>query len=275
MALQEIWMPSPHYSTSRGPYNKIVFHTTEGAMKIRDLGAWFANPSAQCSSHHGADNYERGVFGAYVYENHKAWTQGNANDYCLSIELCAYASWSRDTWLGSKAVLVDNAAEWLAYMVARYDVPWTVLSNAQAQDPGVRGICQHVNLGSWGSGHVDCGGGFPLDVVIDKARKQGGSSASTGGTFMADVAFDSSGRPWEAGVWADNGQVNVKVGDSSWAAVDSEQSGAKGGAGIAYDPAGDRMRITYINAGGDMCAYTTAVSPIKWSWANLGGNFKG
>ena len=60
MAIQEIWMPSPHYSTSRGAYNKAVLHTTEGAMKIRDLGAWFANPSAQCSSHHGADNYERG-----------------------------------------------------------------------------------------------------------------------------------------------------------------------------------------------------------------------
>jgi hypothetical protein len=276
MALQEIWMPSPHYSTSRGPYNKIVLHTTEGAMKIRDLGAWFANPSAQCSSHHGADNYEAGVFGAYVYENHKAWTQGSANDWCLSLEMCAYASWSRDTWLGSKGTLINNAAEWVRYCVDKYKIPWTVLNDYQAQDPNVRGICEHVNFGSWGSGHHDCGSGFPMDVVIDKAKKQGGSSASpSGGTFMADVAFDGSGRPWQAGIWDGNGQVNIKVGDSSWAAVDGEQSGAKGGAGIAYDPAGDRMRVTYINAGGDMCAYTTPVSPIKWSWVNLGGNFKG
>jgi hypothetical protein len=178
MAINELWIPSPHYSTGRSGYNKIVFHTTQGAMKIRDLGSWFQNPSAQCSSHHGADGYERGVFGAYVYENYSAWTQGNANGYCLSIELCGYAEWSRSEWLDNRPVLVDNAAEWLRYMVDKYGIPWTLLSDSQAQNASVRGICQHVNLGSWGSGHWDCGSGFPIDVIVDKAKKWGGGGGT-------------------------------------------------------------------------------------------------
>jgi hypothetical protein len=176
MAINELWIPSPHYSTGRSAYNKIVFHTTQGAMKIRDLGSWFQNPSAQCSSHHGADSYERGLFGAYVYENYAAWTQGNANGYCLSIELCGFAEWSRSEWLNNRPILVDNAAEWLRYMVDKYSVPWTLLSDSQAQNASARGICQHVNLGSWGSGHWDCGDGFPIDVILDKAKHWGGST---------------------------------------------------------------------------------------------------
>ena len=254
MALTEIWMPSPHYSTSRGPYNKLVFHTTEGAMKIRDLGAWFANPSAQCSSHHGADNYERGVFGAYVYENHKAWTQGNANPYCLSIELCAYASWSRSTWLNDKAVLVDNAAQWLRYCVDKYGVPWTVLSDSQAQNPDVRGICQHVNFGSWGSGHHDCGSGFPMDVVVDKAKKQGG-----GGTAPVpppeDEGMDAVVIPPGTGTdTADpSSDIGVSLDKTSYTKV-----------GFCCDPgrvgaAEIRVRVAWHRAGGSGWGVGTAV----------------
>jgi len=174
MAIQEMWMPSPHYSTSRGPYNKAVLHTTEGATTIEALGSWFANPSAGVSSHHGADNKKRSVFGAYVYENYKAWTQGSANPYCLSIELCtpagAAAGWSQSYWLSSQDTLCRNAAEWLAYVCGKYSIPFTKLSSSQAQNPDIRGICQHMNLGSWGSNHSDCGSGFPIDQVIEWAR---------------------------------------------------------------------------------------------------------
>lgn len=176
MAIKELWIPSPHYSSSRGPYNVLAFHTTEGAMKIRDLGAWFQNPGAQCSSHHGADNYDAGLLGAYVYENHKAWTQGNANSFTLSIELCAYASWSTSTWMG-KNTLLNNAADWLRYMCDKYKIPYTKLSNSQAQSGNVKGIAQHVNFGSMGSGHVDCGSGFPIDEVIKRAKGGSGGSA--------------------------------------------------------------------------------------------------
>ena len=268
MALTEIWMPSPHYSTSRGPYNKLVFHTTEGAMKIRDLGAWFANPSAQCSSHHGADNYERGVFGAYVREDHKAWTQGNANPYCLSIELCAYASWSRSTWLNDKGTLVDNAAEWLAYMVGKYGVPWTLLSDSQAQNPDVRGICQHVNFGSWGSGHHDCGSGFPADVVVDKAKKQGGGTAPPEGGILvsSDVAF-YQGKQYFAYI---DQQGHVCMNGS---AVDPG-SNARSGVGLDIDQATGKKVITYTNQGGKLCIYEQQPGSSDWGWASKEWNAK-
>lgn len=267
--MREIWIPSPHYSTSRGPYNKIVLHTTEGAMKIRDLGAWFQNPGAQCSSHHGADNYERGVFGAYVYENHKAWTQGNANDYCLSLEMCAYASWTKDTWLNSKNVLLDNAAEWVRYCVDKYNIPWTVLSNSQAQDPNVRGICQHVNFGSWGSGHHDCGSGFPMDEVIKRA-KGGSTTAETGAQFMPAIAFDEDGGRHSACIWQD-GKVNYKFGNNAYQAVDDD-SYAISGCDIAINPETGNPVITYTNREHEVCTY--AKQGGKWYWDSLGGNAK-
>jgi len=266
--MQEKLMLSPNYSTSRGPYNKIAFHTTEGAMTIEALGDWFGQEAAGCSSHHGADQYKR-VLGAYVYENHKAWTQGNANPYCISLEMCAYASWSRSTWL-SKPILLDNAAEWCRYLVDKYSIPWTLLNDSQAQNPDVRGICQHVNFGSWGSGHHDCGSGFPMDVVIDKAKKWGSGGAATpagqGGEEMASSAFDYQGRRWLAMVWKD-GKVNVKPPGGSFYAVDKDQSGAYPGASITASPDGRAMFIDYVNGAKSFCTYQSEVDNQDWGWS--------
>jgi len=263
-------MPSPNYSTSRGPYNKIVFHTTEGAMTIESLGNWFAQTAAQCSSHHGADQYQRGLLGAYVYEQYKAWTQGNANPYCLSLEMCAYASWSRSTWLG-KPILVDNAAEWLRYCVDKYKIPWTLLSNAQAQDPNARGICQHVNFGSWGSGHHDCGSGFPMDVVIDKAKKWGGGSTpppATGGLLMSsDVAFDPRSGQQIIAYIDTQGRVCCNGG-----LVDAA-SNARSGVGLAINADGKKV-ITYTNQGGKLCTYEQNPGSNTWGWSDRGWNAK-
>lgn len=275
MALKEIWIPSPHYSSSRGPYNKAVLHTTEGAMKIRDLGSWFQNPSAGCSSHHGADNYERGTFGAYVYENHKAWTQGNANDYCLSLEQCAYASWSRDTWLNSKETLLRNTADWLAYVCGKYGIPLRALSNSEAQNASVKGVCQHVQLGSWGSGHSDCGGGFPLDKVLEWAKGSPGGSAPAPeeGAFMPASAYFHE--TLHMAMINENGTVCYDVeGGGDFYAVDPNQSGAKGGCDITISDGG-RICITYINGSNKVCTYTRAPGGGPWMWADRGGKARG
>src|SRR5580765_2681280 len=268
MALKEIWIPSPHYSSSRGPYNKAVLHTTEGAMKIRDLGSWFQNPSAGCSSHHGADNYERGIFGAYVYENHKAWTQGNANDYCLSLEQCAYASWSRDTWLNSKETLLRNTADWLAYVCGKYGIPLRALSNSEAQNASVKGVCQHVQLGSWGSGHSDCGGGFPLDKVLEWAKGSTGSApAPSGGDFVSSAVAFYQGKQYFAYINPD-GKVCVNGG-----VVDSG-SNARSGPGLDIDPATGTKVVSYTNTGGHLCTYQQNAGDPKWYWADKKWNAK-
>ena len=260
--MREVWIPSPHYSTSRSGYNKIAFHTTEGAMKIRDLGAWFQNPGAQCSSHHGADNYERGVFGAYVYENHKAWTQGNANPYCLSLEMCSYSSWSRDTWLNSKGILLDNAAEWMRYCVDKYNVPWKLLNDSQAQDPSVRGICEHVNFGSWGSGHHDCGN-FPMDVVFERAKSGSGSSGTTpssGGILVSSAVKFYEGKQYVAYI-NPSGQVCVNGGVI-------KGSNAKSGLGFDIDEASGKKVITYTNTSGALCKYEQTQGSSEWGWVD-------
>ena len=278
MAINELWIPSPFYSTSRGGYNKIVFHTTEGAMKIRDLGAWFQNPSANCSSHHGADNYDKNLLGAYVYENHKAWTQGNANPYCLSLEMCAYASWSRDTWLNQKGVLLDNSAAWLRYMIDKYKIPWTVLSSSQAQNPDVKGICQHVNFGSWGSGHSDCGSGFPLDVVISKAKGSAPSPSPSPSSedYMSSSSVIYNGDLHSACVWSD-GRVNYAGPDGKWYAVDPKSSNkARSGAHITVNNNSGLLIITYTNTDGHVCTWQKKVTDdkSKWGWYDRKGDAK-
>lgn len=263
MAIKEKWMPSPHYSSSRGPYNVLAFHTTEGAMTIESLGSWFQNPSAGCSSHHGADNTSAGLLGAYVYENHKAWTQGNANNWVISLEMCAYASWSRSTWL-SKNILLNNSADWLRYLVDKYKIPWTVLSNSQAQSGTVKGICQHVNFGSMGSGHHDAGSGFPLDEVIKRAKggsSSGGTTPSTGGLLVSSAVATYQGKRYYAYI-NPSGKVCMNGG------VVDAGSNAKSGVGLAIDPDTGTKTISYTNSGGILCFYEQKVGG-KWAWIDM------
>jgi hypothetical protein len=272
--IDEKVMLSPHYSTSRGPYNKVVLHTTEGADTITALGNWFQNPDAQCSSHHGADNYSA-TFGAYVYENYKAWTQGNANPYCLSLELCGYASWSRDKWLTEKIQLINNAAHWVAYCVDKYDIPWKVLSDAEAQNPDIRGINQHLNFGAWGSGHVDCGRNtFPMDVVIDKAMKWGIATIPEVNDMSIGVTF-YQGEKWYAGIGSDNRVYwSGPDTDYKWHMVDTNSRAFPGsGANIAINEGhGGAAVITYVNHVKEFCAYNRPPDGGAWQWQNLNGH---
>jgi hypothetical protein len=125
------------------------------------------------SSHVGADD-KSNTIGEYVKRGNKAWTQGNFNPAAVSIELCGFASWSRDEWMNNHANMLANCAQWIAEEAKYYDLPITKLSSSQAQGSG-RGVCQHVDLGAAGGGHWDCGSGFPMDHVLDMAR--GGVSA--------------------------------------------------------------------------------------------------
>lgn len=269
--IRELWIPSQHYSTSRGAYLKGAFHTTEGAQKIRDLGAWFQNPAAGCSSHHGSDNYERGLFGAYVYENHKAWTQGNGNPVCLSLEQCtpsgASSNWSRDTWL-SKTILIDNAAEWMHYMAEKYGLPYKWLSNSETQDTWSKGFCEHVNGGSAWSGHHDCGN-FPGDVVMNKAKAfsgSGGSAPSEGGILVSSAVAFYEGKQYVAYI-SPNGQVCVNGG-----AI--KGSNARNGVGIAIDEKSGLKVVTYTNTSGALCKYTQSKGSGEWGWQDTNWDAK-
>jgi hypothetical protein len=64
--------------------------------------------------------------------------------------------------------MLKNTAAWVAEESAKFSIPIRALSSSEAQS-GMPGVCQHVNLGAAGGGHVDCGNGYPMDVLIDLA----------------------------------------------------------------------------------------------------------
>ena len=172
MALTRVAIPSPNYSSRGGAtVTTIVVHTAEGATTYQSLGSFFASSSSGVSSHVGIDDTPNTV-GEYVRRDYKAWTQANANPWSVSAELCAFAAWDSATW-NTHQTMLANCAAWIAEEAARFGIPIVGLSPAQAQDPGARGVCQHVDLGSMGGGHTDCGAAFPFDQVLDMAAGGG------------------------------------------------------------------------------------------------------
>jgi hypothetical protein len=168
VALTRKWIASPNYSSRGGAgVRLIVIHTAEGATTIESLGNFFKSSSAEASSHTGADD-KKNTVGEYVKRGNKAWTQANANPVCVSLELCGFAKWSTAEW-NKHPNMLDNCAKWIAEEAKAYGIPITKLTPSQAQGSG-RGVCQHDDLGSWGGGHWDCGGGFPIDDVIKMAK---------------------------------------------------------------------------------------------------------
>jgi N-acetylmuramoyl-L-alanine amidase len=161
-------IPSPNYSSRGGATVRlIVIHTAEGARTLEELGNYFASSSSGVSSHTGIDD-TAGVIGEYVKRGNKAWTAANANPVAVQTELCAFAKWSASEW-SQHPNMLSNCARWIAEEAAAFGVPITKLSASQAQGSG-RGVCQHNDLGSWGGGHWDCGGGFPIDDVLKMAK---------------------------------------------------------------------------------------------------------
>jgi len=174
VTLNRIWIASPNYSSRGGSKVRlIVLHTSEGATSYSSLGSFFANPSSQVSSHVGIDD-TKGQIGEYVHRGDKAWTSANANPVAVQAELCtpsgAAMGWSAATWQQHPNMLA-NAAEWIAEEAAAFGIPIVKLTAQQAQG-GSAGVCQHVDLGSWGGGHTDCGPNFPIDQVIAQAGGQ-------------------------------------------------------------------------------------------------------
>jgi hypothetical protein len=165
--LNRVWIASPNCSTRGGSGIRcIVLHTAEGALSYQSLGNYFASPASSVSSHVGIDDTP-GTVGEYVARAAKAWTQGNANPYCVSAELCAFAAWTPADWAGHPQMLA-NAAAWVAEEAAALGIPIRALSASEAQG-GASGVCQHVDLGAWGGNHWDCGPNFPMDQVLAMA----------------------------------------------------------------------------------------------------------
>lgn len=200
MALTRKQMPSPNKSGRGGAAVRlIVLHTAEGATTIEALGSFFSSPSAGVSSHVGIDD-KAGMVGEYVPRGEKAWTAASFNPVAVQAELCGFAKWTEAEWNGHPAMLA-NAGAWIAEEAKAFGIPLNRLTAAQAQGSG-RGVCQHVDLGAGGGGHWDCGGGFPLDHVLDLARGGSGSKPSTWYFLQDTVLVRQLGQHAYYGGWS-------------------------------------------------------------------------
>lgn len=176
MPLNRVHLPSPNYSSRGGAkVTTIVLHTAEGATTYQSLGSFFANPSSKVSSHVGIDDTPNTV-GEYVPRSGSAWTSASANQWSVQAELCAFAKWDSAEWQRHPNMLA-NLAAWIAEEAAYFGIPIVKLTASGAQNAGQAGVCQHIDLGSMGGGHVDCDygtGNFPIDQVLEMAK--GGSA---------------------------------------------------------------------------------------------------
>jgi hypothetical protein len=162
---------SPKQSSREGArIHGLVLHTTEGSdnpegdVDLKNLGALFHNEEA--SAHLGVN--VRGRFGRYVPDEAKAWAVCNLNPVTLSLEQIGFAAFSKETWFKRHDQL-HGAAEFLVYGHIHYGVP---LQKGGASNGAITkaGVFQHKDFGLPGSGHVDCGSGYPQGYVTLLAK---------------------------------------------------------------------------------------------------------
>jgi hypothetical protein len=163
-----------HASSREGArIHGLVLHTTEGGdspsgdppSDLVTLGSVFDGEEA--SAHMGVN--VRGSFGRYVEDDAKAWAVCNFNSVTLSLEQIGFAHFSHEEWMGHRAAQLHGAAEFLAYGHAHYGVP---LTKGECSSGAITraGIFQHKDLGISGSGHEDCGSGYPQGYVTELAQ---------------------------------------------------------------------------------------------------------
>jgi hypothetical protein len=166
VTLNRIPIPSPNYSSRGGsPVRLIVLHTAEGARTIESLGSYFQG-NVEASSHAGADD-KPNTIGVYVERAAKAWTQADANPYCVSLELCGFAAWTAAEW-DAHPDMVANAGAWMGEEAAAFGIPLRLLSGSEAQG-GAAGVCDHAALGAADGGHWDVGSSFPWGAALEIA----------------------------------------------------------------------------------------------------------
>lgn len=153
----------------KGGPRLLVIHTAEGARTAEDLGAWFQSPKgAKGSSHAGIG--QAGDYAEYVRYADTAWTAPPINDDADQVELCGFAKWTRAQWLEHPKML-ETLARWLAWRAQVRGIPLRHVKGTTLR-LGRAGVTTHVDVNKvWKqSSHWDPGTGFPMDLVLTRAK---------------------------------------------------------------------------------------------------------
>lgn len=177
---------SPNFSSRNGSTVRlVVIHTAEGATTSAELGAYFANPATQVSSHVGIDDTSTIQ---YVDYSNEAWTILSANPISDNAELCGFAAWTREQWLGQHMPMLTATAAWIAQRCTARGIPIVKLTPAQVA-AGQAGVIGHVDwtIGMHDGTHQDPGDGFPWDIVIGLAQQHNTPTPSPAPPAQEDV----------------------------------------------------------------------------------------
>lgn len=163
--LRDLRVPS---SSRHGAQLKlVVFHDTEGAnlpgiIDLRQLGNVFRDRNV--SAHVGVD--AEGNSARYVRDEDKAWHCAFYNPWSLGIEQIGKAS--QTSWPEAE---LNEAARWMAYWHQLHGIP--IRKGAVTRDGRITrtGAVRHSDLGNLGGNHGDPGTGYPLALVLRKARR--------------------------------------------------------------------------------------------------------
>lgn len=154
----------------------IVVHDTEGGYE----GAISWMKTQQNGSYH-LIRALAGQGAQLVPYTRQAWGAGPAgNRIGLHICLEGYAKWTRAEWLAKGRDGLEGMAHDIAAWSKVYSIPLVRLTPAEVRNK-LRGVCTHhdISIAFGESNHTDPGSGFPLDLVIARARElnQGGPMA--------------------------------------------------------------------------------------------------
>lgn len=174
-------------------YQVACLHDTEGAYE--SAIAWMQ--SQQNGSYHGIRALA-GQGARLVADTRQAWAAMSAGNR-IGLHFCleGYAAWTRAQWLAKGADGLEGLAHDLADAHTAHGIPLTRLTAAQVK-AGVRGVCTHADISAAfrQSDHTDPGTGFPVDLVIARAREltQGGTVATTD-DYARDIKAQLTGSP--------------------------------------------------------------------------------
>ena len=146
----------------------IVIHSAEGGS-ADGVAAWFADPRSTGSTHLAIDDKE--VIRTLPDEVFPFGAPG-VNREGLHVEMVGFAKWSRAEWLAHPREL-ERAAIAIRSWSDHYGIPLVFLDAAAIAKGAPRGVTTHHEATiafSNGKGHWDPGPGFPMDVLIEKAR---------------------------------------------------------------------------------------------------------
>lgn len=170
----------PVHGTRNASYGAL--HTTEGLGTVESYARFFRNTPDKLGSSFLVERTGRA--GIYVAQmSDMTYHVANNNRLCYGIEQVGFAATSEAEWLKKYRRQLYMTAWILAWAGTQFPdqiAPIAAGREGPRQYTHTEGITQH----RWipGTDHFDCGAGYPVELVIDLARKwtkMGGPTLST------------------------------------------------------------------------------------------------